>query len=141
MVIDLYDPFPVLETPRLALRRLGARDREALFGMSSDPETMRYRGAHPWTSLEQADELLARIEALHTERRGIEWGVTRRGDDEVVGKVNHHRWVREHFRSEVGFMIRRDLWRQGLATEAMTAVLALGFARMGLHSVEAQLDP
>jgi RimJ/RimL family protein N-acetyltransferase len=62
------------------------------------------------------------------------------GGDVAVGKIGLWRWQRAHSRGEIGFILRRDLWRQGLASEALGAVVRFGFSRLELHSVEAQLD-
>ena len=37
--------------------------------------------------------------------------------------------------------MRRDLWGRGLAHEALTALLNHAFGAMGLHRLEADIDP
>jgi ribosomal-protein-alanine N-acetyltransferase len=142
-VIDpasLLPDAPTLITERLRLRPLRSDDAEALFAVFSDAETMRYWSSPPHGSPRLTAEAVEAARASFPAGSGIEWAITRADEDVAVGKIGHWRWQRAHSRSEVGFILRRDLWRQGLATEAMRAVVDWGFDRLQLHSVEAQLD-
>jgi ribosomal-protein-alanine N-acetyltransferase len=47
-------------------------------------------------------------------------------------------WDRYHRRAELGYDLARDLWGQGLASEALTAVIRFGFSDMQLNRIEAQ---
>jgi len=137
-----FKPFPVLRTTRLVLRQLHATDANALFSLFTDPETMKFWSTPPHESISETEAMLRGSAEGVAAGEFIEWGITLRGgDDAVVGKIGHHRWQRMHYRSEVGYILRRDLWGRGLTSEALRAVLDFGFERMHLHSVEAQLDP
>jgi ribosomal-protein-alanine N-acetyltransferase len=137
-----FRPFPLLRTPRLVLRQLGPGDAAALFTVCSDPETMKFWSTPPHESVAETEAMLRGSAEGVGVGEFIEWGITLEGADElVVGKIGHHRWLRMHQRSEVGYILRRDLWGRGLTSEALRAVLEFGWARMHLHSVEAQLDP
>lgn len=136
-----FREFPVLRTERLVLRRIGTRDVPALFALFSDEEVARFWSSIPMEVHEEADELVEKIERAYREGRGIEWGVTLRGDDRVIAKVAFHRWLPDHLRAELGYAVARPHWRRGIASEAVAAVLDYGFGPMGLHSVEAHTDP
>ncbi|HET6230306.1 MAG TPA: GNAT family N-acetyltransferase [Longimicrobiaceae bacterium] len=137
----VFAAFPVLATERLVLRRLTPADAPALFGIFSDPELIRFWSSPAYTTVEDAHDLVRRIDDNFERRAGMDWGVTLRGDGRVIGKCAFHRWLPDHRRAEIGYAIARPMWRQGLATEAVRALLDFGFAAMGLHSVEAQVDP
>jgi ribosomal-protein-alanine N-acetyltransferase len=131
---------PVLATRRLRLRPLRVSDAEPLFAVFSDAETMRWWSSPPHDSPTATLDVIERARLSFYGGDGIEWAITAGGDDRAVGKIGHWRWQRAHSRSEVGFILRRDLWRRGLMSEALRAVIDWGFAALGLHSVEAQLD-
>lgn len=44
-------------------------------------------------------------------------------------------------RAEVGFALRRSVWGRGYATEAVSAVIGQAFGPLGLHRLEADIDP
>ena len=140
-----FRPFPVLRTARLVLRQLAPADAPALFGLFSDPETMKYWSTLPHESVAETEAMLRGSSEGVAAGEFIEWAITLAEDTSetpaAVGKIGHHRWQRAHYRSEVGYILRRDLWGRGLTSEALRAVLGFGFERMHLHSVEAQLDP
>jgi RimJ/RimL family protein N-acetyltransferase len=55
--------------------------------------------------------------------------------------VNYHNADLAHRHAEIGYLLRRDRWGQGLAREAVGAVLGHCFGAMGLHRVQAVIDP
>jgi ribosomal-protein-alanine N-acetyltransferase len=135
----LSDP-PTITTARLTLRVVRVNDAEQLFETFRDAEAMRYWSSPPHESPAVTAEMLERARASFLAGEGIEFAMMPRGEERVIGKVGHWRWQKAHSRSEIGFILRRDLWRQGLATEALRAAVEWGFAKLELHSVEAQLD-
>jgi ribosomal-protein-alanine N-acetyltransferase len=68
----------------------------------------------------------------------IQWGVTRRGVDQVIGLFGFNRWDRYHNRAEIGYDLTRAHWGNGFASEALGAMLRFGFDRMQLHRVDAE---
>ncbi len=136
----LTDDKLTMTTARLRLRPMRRDDAEALFLVFSDAQTMRYWSSPPHGSPLLTAEVIERAQMAFIAGDGVEWAITRAGDDTAVGKIGHWRWQRTHSRSEVGFILRRDLWGQGLAAEALATVVDWGFRRLGLHSTEAQLD-
>jgi ribosomal-protein-alanine N-acetyltransferase len=43
--------------------------------------------------------------------------------------------------AETGYELHREYWRQGIMTEAMSVILTYGFTELGLHRIEADIDP
>ena len=129
-----------IATARLRLRPMRRDDSEGLFLVFSDAKTMHFWSSPPHGSPLLTAEVIERAQMAFLAGDGIEWAITCAGDDTAVGKIGHWRWQRAHSRSEVGFILRRDLWGRGLGAEALAAVVEWGFRRLELHSVEAQLD-
>ncbi|HET9222494.1 MAG TPA: GNAT family protein [Roseiflexaceae bacterium] len=137
----VFDTFPVLETERLILREIRLSDAEEVFRIYSDPQVMRFWGSAPMASLEEARGQIAGRAAAFSARSGIRWAITRKGDDRLIGSCGHWRLIKQHMRSEIGYDLAPELWGQGIMPEAVGAILRFGFERMGLHSVEAQIEP
>jgi len=133
--------FPVLDTPRLRLRAPVDADVPALFAIFRDPEAMRYWTTPAMTNLAEADALLRDIHHHAEAGTLFQWGIARREDDEVIGTSTLFRIDEEHRRCELGYILRRDHWGRGLAHEALTAVVNHAFGAMGLHRLEADIDP
>lgn len=131
----------LLETSRLRLRTLVGGDIPALFAIFSDPETMRYWSRPAMTAVEEADGFLREIERHAEDGSLFQWGIARREDDLVIGTCTLFRIDREHRRCELGYILRRDHWGAGLANEALQALVDHAFSAMGLHRLEADIDP
>lgn len=133
--------FPVLVTPRLVLRRIEERDREAIFRMFGNPEAMRFWSAPAWTRPELAAAWIERVHAAFEAREAIRWAIVRRESDNFVGTCTFFNIDPQNRRAEVGYILDRAAWGQGVMREALTAMLAYGFRAVGLHRIEADIDP
>jgi [ribosomal protein S5]-alanine N-acetyltransferase len=138
---DAFGVFPQLETERLILREVRPGDADDIFRIFADPEVIRYWGAAPMGSIEEAHGKIAGITTAFREKIGIRWAITRKGDDLLIGSCGHWRLIKQHMRSEIGYDLAPEQWGQGIMPEAVGAILQFGFERMGLHSVEAQIEP
>jgi ribosomal-protein-alanine N-acetyltransferase len=138
---DWGDRLPTLVAPRVELRWLEDADTDALFGIFSDPEVMRFWSWLPFTERAQAAELLEEIRRHFQARTLFQWGIARRSDGRVIGTTTLHRLVNADRRAEIGFALARAEWGQGLASEAVSTALAFAFETLGLHRMEASADP
>ncbi|MGH2486541.1 MAG: GNAT family N-acetyltransferase [Ktedonobacterales bacterium] len=137
---NVFTTFPRLETSRLLLRQIGPSDAEALFAIFSDEAVMEFYGSLPHQSEEDSHELIRRQQQWYGSREGIRWGITRRGEDVVIGSCGLFLFDEGYRRATVGYELGRAYWRHGIMSEALVAILDFGFAEMGLHSVEAVVD-
>jgi RimJ/RimL family protein N-acetyltransferase len=137
----IFGTFPRLETPRLILREITPDDVQDLFRIYANPEVMRYWSAAPMRSIAEAHRKIAGVAAAFHAHEGIRWAITRKDAGRLIGSCGHWRLVKEHFRSEIGYELAPEHWGQGIMPEAVDAILRFGFERMGLHSVEAQIEP
>ncbi len=136
-----FSPFPILETERLMLRRVLPSDVKEMFELRSNPETMKYI---PRPLVTNYDEALAHIKMMEDKietNEGINWAITLKGDDKMLGVIGHYRIKPEHYRAEVGYMILPEYHGKGITTEAVQCVVAYGFNTMQLHSIEGVIDP
>jgi RimJ/RimL family protein N-acetyltransferase len=124
---------PILETPRLILRRLAAYDVPALHEMLCDQETMRYWSTLPHTEIAETEAWVR--DSVEAQARGDahDFAVLREG--RLVGRTAF--WMG----NEIGFLFHRDVWGQGVAREATAALLRYGFETLEFTSVRADVDP
>jgi [ribosomal protein S5]-alanine N-acetyltransferase len=137
-----FDPFPVLETPRLLLRQLQPSDANAIFRNHSDPEVTRYLGRDPDATIEPSRQRLQLALDSVRDHTGIRWGIVLRDEPKVLmGTVGFWKWNKPHFYAEIGYEIGPAFWNNGYMTEAIRAALRFGFDHMELNRVEANIDP
>lgn len=121
-----------LRSERLLLRRPLASDLEAMFAIMSDPQAMRY-----WSTLPHADREVTRRwldKMLERIANGGEDFIMVL-DGEAIGTVGAGRLP------DFGFMLRRDFWGRGLATEASRAFIGYAFADTAATHLDADVDP
>ena len=138
--MPLFQPFPILHTPRLLLRQPRAEDAADLYLLRSDPEVMRYIPRPMATSVEDVVALLEMMAGFLEKNERINWAMEWRETGEVIGMLGYVNIKAEHHRAEVGYALARSWHRRGIMREALAAVLRYGYEEMGLHSVEAIVD-
>ncbi|MFV5684270.1 GNAT family N-acetyltransferase [Flavobacterium sp. GB2R13] len=136
-----FDPFPILETERLLLRRININDINEIFALRSNPETMKYIPRPLLKTNEDALEHIEMIDAKIENNEGINWGITLKNDPKLIGIIGHYRIKPEHFRAEIGYMLLPEFNGKGIIPEAVKEVVDYGFNVMKLHSIEAIIDP
>ena len=141
MSIDtIFTHFPPLETERLLLRQIQFSDAESVFVTFSDEAVMEFYGEIPHRSVEDTRDLIRRQHEWYARREGIRWGVTRKGEDRVIGSCGFFNFDEEFQRAEMGYELARAFWRQGIMSEALRAIITFGFTEMGLSRIEAVVD-
>jgi len=132
---------PLLETPRLVLRRLSLADLDALCELEGDPRVMRYvgRGA-PWTRQQVWARLARVIDRTRTGGGFGVWAAVEQGRGEFVGVFLLVPFAQTD-EVEVGYRLLPAHWGRGYATEGTKALIGYGFERLGLERIIAIAYP
>jgi len=141
MLTFSFDPFPVIETERLLLRRVVREDAKDLFLLRSDKEVMKYIGRPLAVSTDDILVLIDKFDTSLKQGEGISWAITLKEENLLKGTIGFWRIIRDHHRAEIGYMLHPGLHGKGIMQEALTAVLDYGFQVMKLHTVEAIVEP
>ncbi|WP_291129128.1 GNAT family N-acetyltransferase [Flavobacterium sp. UBA7682] len=136
-----FHPFQNIETERLLLRRIDQNDVEEVLALRGNPETMKYIPRPLAKTKEEALVHIAMIEEKIENNTGINWGITIKGSNKIIGIIGHYRIQPENHRAEIGYMSLPEYNGKGYITEAIKAVVEYGFEQMNLHSIEAVIDP
>jgi RimJ/RimL family protein N-acetyltransferase len=137
----LAPEYPIL-TPRLLLRPIAADDAPAMHAYKSDPDAVRYVPYAPLTrgEVEQRIATTWSRTVFTAEGDGICLAVVDRESGVLVGDVVLF-WRSETDRAgEVGYIFDPRFSGRGYATEAVEALLSLGFDGLGLHRIAARID-
>ncbi len=120
----------MIETERLVLRPWEEPDRAAFVAMLTDPEVGAWLGGA--RTCEEASDDFDRMQAFWSERGYGQLAVVRKADGAVIGRVGCRRQPVEWKHPmvghvEIGWLLARNTWGFGYATEAATALLRWGF--------------
>jgi len=128
-----------VETDRLILRSLTMEDLADFFAFSSYREVDEMAGFAHHKSLDESKEILQKF----IEDKNV-FALYHKNDKKVIGSLTLHgswaNWDEEykHLRiSEIGSVISKDYWGQGVVPEAIEAVVSYGFDTLGLDAFAA----
>jgi ribosomal-protein-alanine N-acetyltransferase len=128
---------PLLDTPRLRLRIPSLEDADGIAAYAGDPEVSRYVSWPRHRSIQDAYAFLRHAVTAVEKGDELNWVITRRPSEQIVGTVGLR--LQGH-RVELGYVLARPYWGQGLATEAARAVVDWALARPEIHRVWAVCD-
>jgi len=137
-------PFSFTEpivTERLTLRPMTLDDVDAVHAYQSLPEVAEYQLFEPRSRETVLEKVTAFAGALTLAADGDYLQVAVEESGRLVGDVYFAIKSVENSCGEIGWTFHPSAQGRGLATEAARAMLAVGFDRVGLHRVVAELDP
>ena len=116
-----------LQTPRLELRRPKASDADAIFQRyARDAEVTRFLGWARHRTVQDTRAFLQFADTSWSASQGFPYLAFSRADGRLVGSTGVH--YETPWRASVGWVLARDAWGQGLATEMARAMVDLAFA-------------
>jgi ribosomal-protein-alanine N-acetyltransferase len=131
---------PILQTQRLSLREFVPEDIDALAAVLSDPETMRYYPA-PFDRAGVADWIQRNRIRYANDGHGL-WAMILNSSGELIGDCGLVRQSVDGVDEiEIAYHVRRDLWRQGYATEAARACRDHGFSTLTVDELISLIRP
>ena len=134
-----FTNFPIISTARLQLRPTKPTDAEAFFAMRRDVEITKLFGQEPHLSLDDTRAWIHRLQVTYEQRDGLFWCITLKGDDTAIGGCCFWNFGPGFHCVEMGYELSKKYWRQGITSEAASAVVDFGFSDLGVNRIEA--DP
>lgn len=132
----IFRRLPRLVTPRLVLRPLEAGDAEAVFAYARDEEVARYVSWRCHRTIDDARQFVQRMLGAYAAGRPGTWALEHRAAAVLIGtaglaNVNFATRV-----GEVGYVLARPYWGQGLATEALREIIRFAITELDLERIE-----
>lgn len=117
-----------IQTERLVLRDLEPGDLDALAAMFADEEVMRWIGGGGVLGRDVAEGMIARQRRHYAERGWGQWATVERATGRMIGVCGLILWpsMGGQEELEVAYLLAREAWGKGYATEAATAIRDVG---------------
>jgi RimJ/RimL family protein N-acetyltransferase len=132
---------PPIETGRLRVRLVEARDLPALFEVNGDAEVTRFLPYAKWGAPGDGNAWLKRMMDLQATGTALQFVAAEKPSDKAIGTCLLFRHDAGSARAELGFVLGRAHWGTGCMTEALTALIDTAFDAMGLRRLEAEVNP
>lgn len=126
---------PVLESPRVRLRELDARDAPSLLEMMSSHEVTQYLSPAPAT-LEEVAAFVAWAARAREAGRYLTFGVVPPGRDLAVGVMQIWPIEPGFTAAEWGFALAQSFWGSGLFGEAARLLIDFAIEVLGVQRLE-----
>jgi ribosomal-protein-alanine N-acetyltransferase len=133
-------PFPHFHTDRLILRAITVSDTYDFFLLQSNQEVMKHI-ALPMNTMKEAEQKLQFLADLLQKKEAINWAITQKENDKLIGIILLKAIDCKNHRAEVGYMLHPDFWQKGIVQEALKTILYFAFHTLNFHSLEAIIDP
>ena len=125
---------PTITTRRLMLRGLTEQDAEPLCRILSQDGVLRYFPNSNPPTLERIQNMIARHRTHWKEYGYGRWAIVPRTGQACIGWAGLE-FLPEMNEAEVAYLLSKDYWGQGLATEAALAAVQYGFETAGLARI------
>lgn len=132
-------PHPSISTERLMLTPYEMGDVDELHRVMSNPEVMRHIGKGA-LSRPEVHDIVARVVAGWNETGMGWWTIRLSADTQLIGQTGL-RPDKDVGEVAVGYALDVGYWRQGLAREALEAVVDHGFRERSLKRIVATVRP
>ena len=127
---------------RLMLREVVAEDHQAVHAYASDPAVTKFTDWGPNRIGEtQAFRASAAAQRRRKGRAEFTLAMVQIASGTLVGSGAISVTSAHHRRGELGYVVNRDYWSQGYATEAAGLLVQFGFQHLRLRRIEATCDP
>ena len=132
----------ILETPRLLLRHLELRDRQELYSLYQDIEIRRYFPDGVLSNDDTKEELEWYINGHPQYPQLGLWATVHKESGKFIGRCGLLPWeIDGALEIEIAYLLSKDFWHQGFATEAAKGIMSFGFEKLHLKRLICMMHP
>lgn len=136
-----WDPDVPVCTERLTIRRVQPADLGDLLVVNGDELVTRFLPYPMWRTAADAQAWYERMAALQATGGTAQYVIEHRALARVIGSCLLFRHEPASSRAEIGYVLGRAHWGQGLMLEAMRGFVIHAFDGIGLRRLEADVNP
>jgi [ribosomal protein S5]-alanine N-acetyltransferase len=131
----------VVESSRLIVRPVAEADLPALLAVNGDDAVTRFLPYASWQSLADGRAWYERMSILGARGESVQYVIIERASALAIGTCLLFRYEATSARAELGYVLGRKYWGQGIMREALTALIGCAFGGYALRRLEAEVDP
>ncbi len=137
--LKIFTKIPTVVTDRLLLRKISIIDLYDVFEYASDPEVSKYLMWYPHKTINYTKEYLKYLGKMYRKAMFYDWGIIYNG--KMIGTVGFSSFDIKNNAAEVGYVLNRKFWGNGIASEAVKRIIDFGFNELSLDRIEAIFLP
>lgn len=125
----------------MVVRLVTEADLPDLFAVNGDDEVTRFLPYPTWRTMDDARAWFERMAGIQATGTALQFVVVLRESGRAIGTCLVFRHDEKSARAELGWVMGRAAWGQGLMQEALGALIGHAFSAMGLRRLEAEISP
>ncbi len=130
-----------LETSRLILRKFKILDANDMFNnYCTDSEVTKYLTWLPHKNIEVTKSVVKSWILNYKNKNFYQWAIVLKSTNQVVGTISVVRFNNETCSANIGYCLSRNLWGQGIMTEALQSVIDFLFKKVGVKEITSTHD-
>ncbi|ABY93105.1 GCN5-related N-acetyltransferase [Thermoanaerobacter mathranii subsp. mathranii str. A3] len=129
---------PVLETPRLILKKISLEDAEDMFEYARDPEVTKYVSWEYHKSIEDSVKFINLLLSKYANSEPSDWGLYLKENGKLIGTCGYVFIDEKNMTGEIGYVLGKKYWNKGFMTEAVKKVIEFGFKKLNLNRIQAR---
>ncbi|MBM7553048.1 GNAT family N-acetyltransferase [Thalassobacillus pellis] len=133
-ILEKYEDIPKIETERLILRKITLDDAKDMYLYASDEEVTKNV---TWNTHFTLSDTFRFINTFLS-KYDAPWGIELKENGRFIGTVHFVWWQPKHNSAELGYVLSKEYWGQGLITEAARAIISFGFENLDLVRIQAR---
>lgn len=135
---EIYKNLPTLETERLILRKIREDDARDMYAYGSDEVVSKYVTWDRHQTIHNTMEFIQFVLDRYETGQIAPWGIQLKETGTFIGTIDFVNWNAKHKWSELGYVLARPLWGNGIITEAAKRLLEFGFNETDVERIQAR---
>lgn len=131
-----YRKMPIVTFGQYQLRTIQKNDYQDMYAYGQDEETVRYLSWGPMHSPDEAKKAIRYIFYPRLKRElPVGYAIVDTKNKQMIGTIDFHTKSTKGNGAELGFVLHRDYWNQGIMTQAVIAMIELGFTYLNYDKI------
>ena len=135
--ITVFTHPPRLICERITLRRITREDLTDVYEYSRDPLLCKYLLWYPHPDIDYTAKYLNYVDKQYKKNLYYDFGIEYEG--KMIGTCGFSSFDLDNDSGEIGYVLSRKFWGQGLAYEAVRRVMKFGFEELRLNRIYARI--
>lgn len=139
---NIFGSFPVMESSDLIMKKIELSHLDEVYSIYSNDNVFEYCGIIPKHNKETVKSMIGHFERDFLKRSRIKWGIFRRQDDtKLVGILEAFDFNQKVNMVTIGYFLSEPYWGQGIATQALEALVKFLFESANVNRIQADVMP
>lgn len=135
----MFGDLPFFETPRLYLRKITPSDLYDMYEYAAEESVSKFLLWSPHLNIAETRGHIEFLQKQYKKGACTDWGVALKENNKLIGTCGFASVDRYNNKAEIGYVLSPRYQGNGYMREAVKAVLAIGFDRLGLNRIEARI--